>query len=200
MIADASTAVFTIDAGGIKKIVSVYALGLEMEGVADGPARAAFKKLADRLSDFDQGGTIPTDVYEPAAYRGVLFERPGIEARRRPRLALARPHARRLQGRRRPERHPVPAPHDDPRGDRRSSTIDRLRGRLAGRRPDRRPTASPTRSASGRCSPTRPSRSSQSGSCHRVPGDRPATGPAAYAPTSANRSPGIAPRTASGAS
>jgi len=80
MIADASTAVFTIEAGGIKKVVSVYALGLEMEGVADGPARAAFKKLADRLSDFDRGGTIPTDVYEPEAYRGVLFEAPGIEA------------------------------------------------------------------------------------------------------------------------
>ena len=39
MIADASTAVFTIEAGGIKKVVSVYALGLEMEGVAD-PRRA----------------------------------------------------------------------------------------------------------------------------------------------------------------
>ncbi len=80
MVADASTAIFTIEAGGIKKTVSVYALGLEMEGVADGPARAAFKKLADRLSDFDQGGTIATDVYEPQAYRGVLFEAPGIEA------------------------------------------------------------------------------------------------------------------------
>jgi len=80
MIADASTAIFTIEAGGVKKTVSVYALGLEMEGVADGPARAQFKKLADRLADFDQGGTIPTDVYEPEAYRGVLFEAPGIEA------------------------------------------------------------------------------------------------------------------------
>jgi hypothetical protein len=80
MIADASTAIFTIEAGGIKKIVSIYALGLEMEGVDDGPARAQFKKLADRLTDFDQGGTIATDVYGPEAYRGVLFEAPGIEA------------------------------------------------------------------------------------------------------------------------
>ena len=80
MVADASTAIFTIEAGGIKKAVSVYALGLEMEGVADGPARAAFKKLADRLTDFDQGGTIATDAYEPEAYRGVLFEAPGVEA------------------------------------------------------------------------------------------------------------------------
>jgi hypothetical protein len=80
MIADASTAIFTVEAGGLKKTVSVYALGLEMEGMVDGPARAAFKKLADRLTDFDQGGTIATDVYQPEAYRGVLFEAAGIEA------------------------------------------------------------------------------------------------------------------------
>lgn len=79
MIADASSAIFTIEAGGIKKTVSIYALGLETEGVPDGPARAAFKRLADRLSDFDQGGTIATDVYQPEAYRGVLFEAPGID-------------------------------------------------------------------------------------------------------------------------
>ena len=80
MVADASTAIFTIEAGGLQKTVSVYALGLEMEGMVDGPARAAFKRLADRLTDFDQGGTIPTDVYTPEAYRGTLFEAPGIEA------------------------------------------------------------------------------------------------------------------------
>ena len=80
MVADASTAIFTIEAGGIKKTVNVYALGLEIEGQADadGPARAAFKKLADRLADFDQGGTLPTEVYEPAMYRAVLFEAPGV--------------------------------------------------------------------------------------------------------------------------
>ena len=80
MVADASTAIFTIEAGGLQKTVSVYALGLEMEGMVDGPARAAFKRLADRLTDFDQGGTIPTDAYTPEAYRGTLFEAPGIEA------------------------------------------------------------------------------------------------------------------------
>jgi hypothetical protein len=80
MVADAGTAIFTIEAGGLKKTVSVYALGLEQEGMIDGPARATFKKLADRLTDFDQGGTIKTDIYQPPAYRGVLFEAPGIEA------------------------------------------------------------------------------------------------------------------------
>ena len=83
LVADASTAVFTIDAGGIKKRVSVYALGLDLpEGGAgaDAPARAAFSRLAARLNDFDQGGTVPTDMYVPTAYRGVLLESPGIVA------------------------------------------------------------------------------------------------------------------------
>jgi len=80
MVADAGTAIFTIEAGGLKKTVSVYALGLDMPGVPDGPARATFKRLADRLTDFDQGGKIATDVYQPEVYRGVLFDATGIEA------------------------------------------------------------------------------------------------------------------------
>jgi hypothetical protein len=79
LIADASTAVFTIDAGGLKKSVSVYALGLDMEGMADGPARAAFAKLAERLQKIDAGGTIASEPYVPAQYRGVLLEgQPGV--------------------------------------------------------------------------------------------------------------------------
>lgn len=81
MVADASTAVFAIDAGGIKKTVSVYALGMELEPTnPDIPARAAFKKLADRLADFDQGGAIETAVYEPAGYRVSIVESPGMVA------------------------------------------------------------------------------------------------------------------------
>jgi hypothetical protein len=74
MISDASTAVFTVDAGGIKKAVSVYALGLEVEGMPDAPARAAFKNLADRLADFDNGGATPTEAYAPERYRGILMD------------------------------------------------------------------------------------------------------------------------------
>ena len=80
MVADASTAIFMIEAGGISKTVSVYALGLDVPGVADGPARAAFLKLAERLTDFDQGGKIPTEIHEPKAYRAVLIESPGAVA------------------------------------------------------------------------------------------------------------------------
>jgi hypothetical protein len=74
MISDASTAMFTVDAGGIKKVVNIYALGLDGEGVADAPARAAFKRLADRLADFDNGGAIATDEFAPARYRGILMD------------------------------------------------------------------------------------------------------------------------------
>jgi hypothetical protein len=80
MVADAGTTVFTIDAGGIKKTVSIYALGLDDPSGQDAVARAAFKKFADRLADFDQGGSIATDVYAPDAYRVSLIESPGIVA------------------------------------------------------------------------------------------------------------------------
>jgi hypothetical protein len=80
MVADASTATFTVNAGGVEKTVSVYALGLDVQGVPDAPARTAFMKLAQRLTDFDQGGTFETAEYEPTAYRAVLFEAPGVQA------------------------------------------------------------------------------------------------------------------------
>jgi hypothetical protein len=74
LVADASTAVFTVDAGGLKKTVSVYALGMDQPGLPDAPARAAFAKLADRLQGIDRAGTIGTTEYEPERYRGILLE------------------------------------------------------------------------------------------------------------------------------
>jgi hypothetical protein len=81
MVADAGTAVFTLDAAGLKKTVSVYALGLDLQdpNAPDALPRAAFMKLAERLRDFDRGGSIPTDVFVPAAYRGLLFEAGGVQ-------------------------------------------------------------------------------------------------------------------------
>ncbi len=79
MVADAGTSTFTIDAGGVKKTVAIYALGMEGEGVPDQAARKAFGALAERLRDFDSGGTISSDVYAPTAYRAVLIEREGVE-------------------------------------------------------------------------------------------------------------------------
>jgi len=80
MVADAGTAIFTVHAGGVDKTVSVYALGMDTQGGADAPARAAFQKLAAKLTDFDQGGSLQTDVYRPTAYRGVLFDGSGMQA------------------------------------------------------------------------------------------------------------------------
>jgi hypothetical protein len=74
-IMDAPNTIFTVNAGGLKKIVTVNALGMDPTGGPDDGARAQFKKLADRLRDFDDGGTIASDVYVPTNYRAVLIER-----------------------------------------------------------------------------------------------------------------------------
>jgi hypothetical protein len=74
-VADVPNTIFTLKAGGIDKTVVVNALA---EGGAEGPdaaARAAFFTLAERLRDFDQGGSISTDPYQPEAFRGVLTNR-----------------------------------------------------------------------------------------------------------------------------
>jgi hypothetical protein len=73
-ISDVTTAVFTVNAGGLAKEVSVYALGMESPQVPDAGARAAFVRLRDHLLDIDKGGSIKTDVYAPDRYRGILLE------------------------------------------------------------------------------------------------------------------------------
>jgi hypothetical protein len=78
MVADVGTTTFEIDGGGIKKTVSIYALGFDVEGVPDLAARKAFGALAERLGNFDQGGSIATDVYEPTGYRGILMDGTGM--------------------------------------------------------------------------------------------------------------------------
>jgi len=74
MIADAPDTTFTIDAGGVDKTVRIQALGMDTPGVPDAPARAAFNLLAQRLGDFDRGGTVASDEYVPDRYRGILLE------------------------------------------------------------------------------------------------------------------------------
>ena len=75
-IADAPSTIFTVRAGGLDKTVTINALSAPDSGmqVTDPVARAAFWKLAERLTDFDQGGSIATDVYEAESYRAVLIE------------------------------------------------------------------------------------------------------------------------------
>jgi hypothetical protein len=71
--------VFEIHADGDSKTVSVVALGLEGQPGPDTAIKAAFVKLADRLRDFDLGGTLATAAYVPAAYRGVLMDAAGAQ-------------------------------------------------------------------------------------------------------------------------
>ena len=78
MLADAGTAIFTIRAGGLDKTVNVYALGLDDPNTPDRPARAAFTKLSERLTNFDQNGAFATDVYLPSGYRGILLDTGGL--------------------------------------------------------------------------------------------------------------------------
>jgi hypothetical protein len=80
LVADAPTAVFTLNADGAEKTVSVVALGMEdMEPNADTPIKQALGELGTRLRDFDQGGSLESQPYLPAAYRGVILEQQGLE-------------------------------------------------------------------------------------------------------------------------
>jgi len=74
-IADAPSTIFTLHAGGLDKSVHVSALSEDTAEGPDAAARTAFLGLANRLQDFDNGGTISSDVFEPAAYRGILVAR-----------------------------------------------------------------------------------------------------------------------------
>jgi hypothetical protein len=74
MVSDASTAVFTVNAGGLAKTVSVYALGFEAPEVPDLAIRQVLASLRDHLLDIDQGGKVKTDVYAPDRYRAILLE------------------------------------------------------------------------------------------------------------------------------
>jgi hypothetical protein len=82
MIADASTAIFTIATDDVQKTVSVYALGFDdpANPGPDAPARAAFKRLADRLVGISGGGAISASAYAPEAYRVAIIESPGAVA------------------------------------------------------------------------------------------------------------------------
>jgi hypothetical protein len=78
MIADAPTAVFTINADNDSKTVSAMGLGHEQQPGPDGPVLQRLANLADRLYDFDHGGSLASDAYVPTAYRGVLTDAAGV--------------------------------------------------------------------------------------------------------------------------
>ena len=74
MVTDASSTIFNINVGGVEKVVSIYALGLD-----DGPDRAdrqGFGQLAEVLNDFGKQGVDLGEVvaYEPELYKLLLME------------------------------------------------------------------------------------------------------------------------------
>ncbi len=81
---DAGTVTFTIDAGGISKSVSVYALGISNNQTNPESADyAAFEQLSVLLGDFDKeirlGHATSAGTYAPSQYRAILIEAPGAQ-------------------------------------------------------------------------------------------------------------------------
>ena len=79
LVADAPTSVFTINAEDDSKTVSVVALGMDGEPGPDTAVLRQLNALGERLRDFDQGGTLASEPYEAAAYRGVILEQQGLQ-------------------------------------------------------------------------------------------------------------------------
>ena len=77
-VSDAPTTVFTIDAGGVDKAVSIYALGITEPTGADAAYYDAFGELATLLSTFEtqvaKGNVLSAEAYQPEQYRVVLSE------------------------------------------------------------------------------------------------------------------------------
>ena len=76
-VADAGSTTFTINAGGVDKTVSVYAL-VEGSGGPDQADRDKLMVLQQRLTNFEtdarNGATDAVASYDPAAYKVVLFD------------------------------------------------------------------------------------------------------------------------------
>lgn len=74
LVADASSAIFTISVDGGTKVVDVYALGIEGAPAVDTAARRAFGTLAERLRSLAADPSFASGLYVPHGYRGVLSE------------------------------------------------------------------------------------------------------------------------------
>jgi hypothetical protein len=72
-IADAPTTIFTIDAGGVKKAVSINGLGIDVANGADAGILAKLTALATKLQNY--GSEVANEQpWSPDRYRGILTE------------------------------------------------------------------------------------------------------------------------------
>jgi len=79
MVADAGSTIFTLDAAGVQKVVSIYALGMDDPNLPqDAADRQGFQKLADQLNTFEargQNGELgEITKYDPDFYRVFLMD------------------------------------------------------------------------------------------------------------------------------
>jgi len=77
MLADVGNAIFTLNAGGRTKEVTVSGLQESDASAPDQLSRSQFLKLAERLRNFDEDGQVPTGEFTPAAWRVHLLEGAG---------------------------------------------------------------------------------------------------------------------------
>jgi hypothetical protein len=77
MIADAPTATFTLNAGGLTKTVSVMALGMEATPGVDSATLKALSGLGELLRNFDAAEGGAGEPYQPERFRGVLNDAGG---------------------------------------------------------------------------------------------------------------------------
>jgi hypothetical protein len=88
LVADAPSTVFTINAGGVEKQVTIDALEEgEQTTTEDVVERRAFGQLLTTLSTFSEavesGEAVDAGEYEPTAYRGALIEAAGMQTEMR---------------------------------------------------------------------------------------------------------------------
>lgn len=80
MVADAPTTTFTVNAEGDSKTVSAYALGFTNEPGPDTAILNALGRLAERLGNFDQNGSITSEPYVAKAFRATLtWQQGGVQ-------------------------------------------------------------------------------------------------------------------------
>jgi hypothetical protein len=77
LIADAPSTIFTVNAGGVDKVVTIQALGFDDSG-PDAAIRAQFAQLADLLDSFEEqvaaGNVESAEPYQPERYRAILMD------------------------------------------------------------------------------------------------------------------------------
>ena len=78
MVADAPTTVFTLNANGTKKTVTIYALGIGNPDGTDAPLLTSIAAFAEQLATYETqveaGAATEVGIYVPASYVATIVE------------------------------------------------------------------------------------------------------------------------------